>query len=1325
MAEDDKIRYRDIIEPDDSIEKLVKQLGEVNRQYEVMVNAIRAGADRIVHALKSVSGATSEGRKSIDEAAASASRLERAQNELKLAMSDTGKQIAWLKAQTVDQNKATVEQQRYIRQAITSYDRLKSDLKEAVGLYKSLTQAEREDANTGKVLLQDIINLKNQIKALDDQMKPHIAALSEVQKAEQKLAFLQSAEGQRLLDLKNKIAEVTAASRGQKAAIDPLVQAHEKLAFANSKENEQLKLYAVLTRETNRIAELNAKIKSSQEGSYNRLSAQYELNKIKLNAMSAAERSATDSGKKLEEETRAIYEQMKKLQEATGNYKLSVGNYERAWNGLGISISQVIRELPSLAISANTFFLAISNNIPMVADEIQRLREKNKALIAEGKPAVSLTKEIIKSLFSFNTVIVLVVTALSLFGKQIIEWVGSLFKGKAAVISLKDALKNIGKELENTNASYGNNVVKFRQLSEEWKKLKSVAEQTQWIKDNQSEFNQLGFAIDGVNMAEKVFSENTELIIEAMRHRAKAAAAQKLAAEQYEKALIAQNKAEQEGVGTIDQKTGDFIVSAKAKKKMAEDAEFAKKSGQTYASSVTGNTGGAVYTSGTAGKVQRAKNLADEATAANKTADAYFKLAEGYLAADKAAMKAAGAGEVHKTDKARAGARGRKPRDLTDTINKNQIKLEREYEESVTKLRKDEFAKRRKAAADQVQDENNKLREMYRKNEEYINNVDGKYKELTEDQKEQIAQQQKWIIDTIANNLQQLEYQTKMILREQQVNSGKIMRESLNGMDEYNWQASAAAHEGKPTVTTEMAVVQDPRAIEQSLIKERRLVEEHLKLEYDLIYKANEKLREQGDEHARSEEEILTEFNKKRLELWSKYDKQILDLRKKNIEDQLALVKKGSDEELKLLLQKLEIERQLALAANAAKPASEQVSSDVINAQYDKSKSLAVGEFNMEAFDQRQAREEAEFSIVKRSEDEITLFKLQQEKDRWEKLIAYAKAGALDWSDEQVRAAEATVKGIEEKIKDLNDPINIIAKYGLGGGILHMLGFNDEQVDAFMQATNIVIDQLKNILAAEVELAEQAVAAAEKRVDAAQKAYDAEIEARNNGYANDVATAKKELEAEKKNQQEKQKILADAQRRQQAIDTVTQTSSLITASANIWASFSKMGIVGPILAAAAIASMFTSFAVSKIKARQVANATQEYGEGGLEFLEGGSHASGNDIDLGVTNKKKRRMRAEGGEALAIINKRRTRKYKKILPDVVESLNKGTFEDKYLNAFAGADGMNISLNNNARVDLSKIEEDVRNIRQQSETICYTLPDGSVVMQRRNIKRIIKS
>lgn len=1308
MAEDDKIKYSDIIEPDDSIEKLVKQLGELNQSYETMVNAIRAGADRIVHSLKSASGATSEGRKAIDEATASTSRLERAQNELKLALSDTGKQIAWLKAQTSDANKATVEQQRYIQQAISSYDRLKSDLKQTVELYKSLTAAERADSEMGQQLLNDILNLKNQIKALDDQMKPHIQTLSEVEKAEQRLAYLQSDEGKRLLELKAKIAELTSARKQQKATVDPLAQAQEKLAYAQSEENQQLKLYSTQIREANQIAQLQATIANSAEGSYNRLSAQYALNKIRLNQMSAAEREAADSGKKLEAETNAIYQQMIKLQEATGNYKLSVGHYQKTWDGLGISISQTVRELPAAAVSLNTFFLGISNNIPVVVDEINKLRAQNKLLQAEGKATVSVTGSIVKALFSWNTVLVILLTVFSMFSKQIITWVGNLFKAKNAVISTTEALDNIAKELEDTNNSYGNNIVKLKQLQQEWKNLETTAKKDQWIKDNKSNFDQLGVSVNNITDAENVFVDNTEAVINALKLRAKAAAAQKLAADEYEKALIARNKAETEAgkgpsgwdkfknwwVQTSLRATDEYGMSPSAANLQVADQVSAEDF-----------------------KQQRIKDLNDEANAAEKTGDAYFDLAAGYEKAAKAQLEAAGIEGKHKT-------RAREPRDLTNTINRNDIIIQKKYEESVTELLKDEYAKRRKEAADQVQNENNKLREMYRLNEEYVANVDGKYKELTESQKEQMAQQQKLITETIANNLRALDLQLQQIQNEQKVASLQTQRNTINPTD--TSAATEAAQNQESTVTTNVVVTRDASQMEASLVEERKLMEENLDLEYALILDTNKRLLEAGDDQARSEEEILIELNKKKLELWSEYDQKILDARERDIENQLELVKKGSEDELNLLLQQNEIRRQLALAQNAAKPAEQQVSTSVINAQFDKSAAQTKGSFQMTSFDEQQALDEAVFNEVKRSETEITRFKLEQEKARWQEQIRLAEAGGLDWSQAQIDAAKATVKGIDRELSELDNFIMNIGKKGLGGTLLEKLGFSDDQIDALGDAVNIVIEQLQSIMDAEVQLAEQAVEAAEKRVEAAQSAYDAEVEARNNGYANNVATAKKELEQEKKNQQEKQKMLAAAQKRQENLNTVTQASSLITASANLWSSFSSIPIVGPALALAAIATMWTSFAVAKVKAKQVtASQSEEYGEGGLEFLEGGSHASGNDIDLGVENKKKRRMKAEGGEALAIISKKRTRKYKKILPDVIDSLNKGTFEDKYLNAFASSDGLSISLNSNGNMDLSKIEDDVRSIRKQSETKYYTLPNGTVVIQHKNVKRIIKN
>lgn len=1313
MAEDDKIKYSDIIQPDDSIEKLVKQLGELNQQYEVMVNAIRAGADRVVHALKSVSGATSDGRKSIDEATASTSRLERAQNELKLAISDTGKQIAWLKAQTADANRTTVEQQRYLQQAISSYDRLKSDLKEAVSLYKSLTDAERADSQMGQQLLSDIINLKNQIKALDNAMKPHIQTLSEVEKAEQRLAYLQSDEGKRLTELKRKISELTSSRRQQQATIDPIAQAQQKLAYAQSEENQQLKLYSTQIKEANRVAQLQATIAASAEGSYNRLSAQYELNKIKLNQMSAAEREAADGGKKLETETNALYQQMIKLQEATGNYRLSVGHYQRTWDGLGISISQVVRELPAAAVSLNTFFLGISNNIPMVVDEINRLRLKNKQLQAEGKATVNVTRSIVKALFSWNTALVILLTVFSMFGGQIIEWIGNLFKGRAAVISLTDALDNIAKELEETNGGYGDNIVSLKQLQQEWKNLKTTAEKNQWIKDNKSEFDKLGITVNDVIDAENIFVNNTKAVIGALRLRAKAAAAQKLAAEQYEKALVARNKAETEamqGPSGWDKFQNWFVQSTL---RGGGETGYVPQANLDLAEQVSAEDF----------KQQRIKDLKDEADAAEKTGDAYFNLAAGYEKAAKAELDAARIDANHKN-----GRKGREPRDLTSIINQNGIRIQKEYEESITKLRNDEYAKRRKAAADEVQNENNKLREMFRKNEEYVKNVDGKYKELTEDQKKQITQQQEWIIHAVANNLKALSLELEKIQREQAANSLKLQRETQTGAVSPTPIAKNAPKNTETTVTTNVAVTRDASQMEASLVEERELMRQNLEAEYKLVLDTNAKLLAAGDEHARSEEEILIEFNKKKLQLYADYDKQILSARERDIENQLELVKKGTEEELQLLLQQNEVRRQLALVENAAKPAAEQVSSSMINAQFNKSAAQTKGSFEMTGFDEQQALNEAIFNEIKRSETETTRFKLEQEKARWEKQIALAESGGLDWSQAQIDAAKSTVKGIDRELSELDNFISNIGKKGLGGSLLEKLGFDDDQIDALGDAVNIVLEQLQSIMDAEVELAEQAVENAEKRVEAAQKAYDAEVEARNNGYANNVATAKKELEQEKKNQLQKQKQLEAAQKRQAALQSTMQSVSLITASANLWSAFSSVPIIGPALALSAIAMMWTSFAAAKIKANQVTTnaASEEYGEGGLEFLDGGSHASGNDIDLKTKNKKGKNMKAEGGEALAIINKRNTRKYKKILPDVIESFNKGVFENKYLNAFANSDKLNIEFNSNStNIDLSKIENDVMHIRKQNEVKYYVLKDGTTIMQYRNVKRIIKN
>jgi hypothetical protein len=132
------------------------------------------------------------------------------------------------------------------------------------------------------------------------------------------------------------------------------------------------------------------------------------------------------------------------------------------------------------------------------------------------------------------------------------------------------------------------------------------------------------------------------------------------------------------------------------------------------------------------------------------------------------------------------------------------------------------------------------------------------------------------------------------------------------------------------------------------------------------------------------------------------------------------------------------------------------------------------------------------------------------------------------------------------------------------------------------------------------------------------------------------------------------------------------------------------------------------------------SGTEEYGEGTVELLEGGSHQSGNDIDLG-RKKDGTRRRAEGGEYFAVINKRNSRKYRNLIPEVINALNDGTFAEKYMGAY-GNTGVNVNVGGTP--DLSILQGDVRRIREQGESNSFTDGNGNTVMQYKNLRRMIR-
>ena len=1281
---DDVIKESDLIQSDGSIDKITQSLELLIDSYGDMVAAIKKGSSDMVEAIKNMSTSTKEGRAALDDAARAAQRLERAQKEYEFAQSDIGKEVADLKSKTAALNRTTAESKKALELQAGSYERIRIHLKHLIDLYKNMSAEQR--ASRGDDIIRQINEQRSRLAAMDEQLKAHVVQISKVQKAEEKLAYLQSEEGQRYLELKAKIREVMTAHTANRTQVDALTQAQNRYNQAADATNIQVKELDLQTKILNQTAKYQAQINQSAEGSYNRLAAQYALNKIKLNAMSAAERSATDAGKKLEQETAAIYKEMIRLQEATGNHRLSVGNYAKSWDGLGMSVSQVVRELPAAAVSLNTFFLGISNNIPIVIDEIKKVREQNKALAAEGKPTVSVTKQIVSALFSWQTALVVVLYALSEHGKEILHWIQVMWSGQKTVADMADVVDSVDEALTKSTKSLGEQVATIRRLSLEWKNLGgNLKKQQQFIKDNQSEFNKLDVSINNVNQAENLLVDNTEVFIKALYARAKATAAMQVAAEYYGKAIESQFDFEQNWkdkplhwwqklaaggitglLGFHEERTNDTYKHIRDKQKTKVEKE------QEYN-----------------------ENFADKAV---KIAE------EQYKTIDKI-YKQLGLDTAHKKGSTRT--RIPRERDLTDTIWRNDLTIQKKYEASITALQRDEFKKRKQEAVDSAEATIREMQEKFRKNEVFLAGKKGN-KPLTDEQRQQVQKQQEELTAIIENTQRKLNLDLQDIEDERQIDSMTKLRQTMK----FRYDTISAEIEKEKKLRLQQL---DDR--EAAYTTKAATVSEDGQAEAEVTGQATP--------------EQLAAWHQERAQIEAKYDQIILDLRAKEIQEQLYLVKKGTQEERRLLLEQVENARKLALAQNRAKPVEQQESETSINAKFNKQKLSVSGSNRLQNFQQQQALAKSEFDLAVHTADEIKDYELTQEIALWKEKIRLAKSGALDWSQAQIDEAHNVVKKLEDEQKKLRKKglslVGRIGKYGVTGFLLSYMGFDDDGIKAWNDACSQVVSNLQEIAQAETDIAQAAVDAAEKRVEAAQSAYDAEVEGRNNGYANQVATKKKELQQEKKNMQEKQKLLEQAQKRQEAINTVTQASSLITASANIWSAMSGVPIIGPALALAAIATMWTSFATAKVKAKQAtAAANQEYGEGGLEFLEGGSHASGNDIDLHQKNSEGKNMRAEGGEAMAIINKRNTRKYRRVLPDIVDSLNKGTFENKFSQAFDKADSLQAQIITvQTTTDLSNIERGVEAIKKQNSERIYPLGDGRTLIIKGNVKRYINN
>lgn len=439
---------------------------------------------------------------------------------------------------------------------------------------------------------------------------------------------------------------------------------------------------------------------------------------------------------------------------------------------------------------------------------------------------------------------------------------------------------------------------------------------------------------------------------------------------------------------------------------------------------------------------------------------------------------------------------------------------------------------------------------------------------------------------------------------------------------------------------------------------------------------------------------------------------QELELQKQTISLRLQAVRQGSEQERQLKLQMLEVERQIALKQNEQRTAGERQSAADINAAYDADIAAIADQYRqvqLSIFDQQQALAQSEFDLLKTTEQQKTEFRLKAEKERLKKILELNKTAGTKLTDVEIQTIENQIAKIDQEIA--SNKKNVTDIYDAFG-----LQLDDETKAGIDSSVQYAMDALNTYMNEYVAAADRKVQLTDRDVDNAQKALEMEIEARNAGYAHNVAAAQRELDLAKKNQQKALKEQEKAQKAQQAIQTVMQIGDLVTASAMIW---SQLGFPW---ALPAIGVMWGSFAASKIKAAQLVK-TQTYGDGGVELLQGGSHQSGNDIDFG-TRADGTRRRAEGGEFFAVFNKRNSRRFRNLIPDVVNSLNNGTFPEKYLRAYTDRDGLTINIGGNSP-DLRALSDDVREIKEQNKRRIYVDANGNIIEVYKNLTRKIKS
>lgn len=1202
--------------------------------------------------------------------------------------------------------------------------------------------------NPNPIYYRDLItpddSITKLIAQLDELINKYDAARSKIQGAAQQAA--QSMSG------------LSGATEAQRQAISSLSAESEKLNQTylkySTEEREAYRAKQELiqaTKEEQKVDKLLVEIARSKEGSYKRLSAQYRLNKIRLNEMTAEERRSTDAGKQLETETRLMYEEMSRLQQATGKYTLEVGHYQNALKGLPGPINQVVT--------------SVSN-----------MRSQLGSIANSGLPLGA------KALQGFSTVLSGTIGLVLTFVRYLTGAAKTMREFEQANVNLSTIL--------------GTSVDGMKALTDSALSLGRTTEYTaRQVTQLQTELAKLGFGQGSIIAMQKPILEFATAVGANLADAASVAGstlrAFNLTSADTDDVLatlaVATNKSAlsferiQQSIGTVFPVANAFGISVKdttallgALANAGFDASSAATATRNIILKLADSNGKLAKAMG--GPVKTFDEMIDGLiklrNAGTDLNDALELTDRRSVAAFSAFLSGAESTRQLRTElEDVSGELERISEQRLNTVEGSTKLLQSAWEGLTLAFQNSNGVI--KNLIDGLTDLISKTQQLLFPTQTFISGSADKYTaQFQEYYKQYGAEAGKAYIDNFIasweKNAKQAEYQAlddgllnkwlglgsrqrnaktaQMTLEALQQARGVVVSQIDNDVAESERQAAIAeaqAEQKKKELAAEQKKAVE--AAKKQRIADRRAVIDAIELEISVTEAGTDKMLELRQAKIDAQRQLELEQNRQKViserqdeaAINAKYDKMKLDAIKafnndvsklavqrlqaeqQAIQLQIAITEDGTEEMLALRLANIDKQEQIELEQNRQKDAKLRQDEKAITAKYNAMRLREATDFNHKLAERdlkaSQDLAQAEFDLLDRNEREKTLFRLQQEKARLEAILKLDETATKKMTAQEIAAIKATIAGIEKETKRLGY-----------NNLYELLGISldSDQQDAINTAIDSVKDSISSLVDSWNSAAEAATQASQAQVDAAQKALDAEIEARNAGYANSVETAQKELALAKKNQQEAEKERQRAQRAQLAADSITQASSLTTASANIWSSLSGIPVVGPALAVAALATMWASFAVAKIRAVQVTKQTEQYGDGTVELLQGGSHASGHDIDLG-TKPDGTRRRAEGGEFFAVINKRNSRRFRSIIPDVINSLNDGTFADRYQRANERMDNYAVGLIGAGKTDISGLERDVARIREQGDETRYVDAQGNTVIRYKNLTRKIKS